>query len=87
MLTVFSGKIYKIIYFLGGRENVYSVGNRMEKAGIEITRIEKDVEYSLQKTGERVIIYAKSLNGGEEFIYDEVYNAPMSIRRDFQKFL
>lgn len=85
METQFSGEIYKIIYSIGNKEMVYTVGNEMRGTGIKITKIVRDYDYTLNKQGERVVVYA-TINGDNkrrEFIYDEIYNAPMSIRRDY----
>jgi len=86
MESVFSGKIYKIIYSIGTVTTIYTVGQTMKETGITISRIVRDSAYFLETQKERFIVYAyRTKDGaGKEEIYDEVFGGDVSIRRDFK---
>jgi hypothetical protein len=87
MESIFSGKLYKIIYSIGNVTTVYSVGQEMKDTGITISRIVRDSAYFLETQKERFVVYAYRTGEGKESeeIYDEIFGGDVSIRRDLRK--
>jgi hypothetical protein len=80
--TLFSGEIYKLNFSIGSSEYVWTKGQVLEKVGVKITKMVKDTAHYIRTGEDKVLVFAKNLNDGEEYLFDEIKSNCMSIRRE-----